>query len=309
MKLIKPSFEILEQGPGLDGIYEAIERAGRTCYKSKRPEGQAAKDFVDRMIASKHYAMLEHGTVYLRDCRNLEYENNIELVEYSHTLDKYSTNPYSKVRYTSDCIYVTTNYRVIVENNWLDDLKYLCEPTEYHEKRVTVRFTTDRGVSHEFVRHRVFSFAQESTRYCNYSKDKFGNELTFIIPSWYNKETDSAVKLKFLNYLTTTEGLYLDLLRGSYWAKKVIEEGATYEKFENIEKVFAPLTPQQARQVLPNALKTELVMTGFISDWKHLFRLRTSFIAETGKPHPDMSNLCDPLYKEFIRRGYMEPLV
>ena len=75
MKLIKPSFEILEQGPGLDGIYEAIERAGRTCYKSKRPEGQAAKDFVDRMIASKHYAMLEHGTVYLKIPIE-EYEKN-----------------------------------------------------------------------------------------------------------------------------------------------------------------------------------------------------------------------------------------
>ena len=192
-----------------------------------------------------------------------------------------------KVKTDDKYAYVTLNYRHIVENGWLDDLKYLCEPTEFHEKRVTVRFTTDRGVSHEFVRHRVFSFAQESTRYCNYSKDKFGNELTFIIPSWYNKETDSAVKLKFLNYLTTTEGLYLDLLRGSYWAKKVIEGGATYEKFENIEKVFAPLTPQQARQVLPNALKTELVMTGFVSDWQYLFRLRTSFLAETGKPHPD----------------------
>ena len=303
MKLIKPSFEILEQGPGLDGIYQQIEMAGRTCYRSQRPEGQAAKDFVDRMIASQHYAMLEHGTVYLRDCRNLEYENNTELVECPHTLDKYSTNPYSKVRYTSDCIYVTTNYRVIVENNWLDDLKYLCEPTEYHEKRVTVRFTTDRGVSHEFVRHRVFSFAQESTRYCNYSKDKFGNELTFIIPSWYNKETDSAVKLKFLNYLTTTEGLYLDLLRGSYWAKKVIEGGATYEKFENIEKVFAPLTPQQARQVLPNALKTELVMTGFVSDYQHFFDLRVRGI--TGTPHPDAKALAEPLMYEFKKRDWI----
>lgn len=144
--------------------------------------------------------------------------------------------------------------------------------------------------------------------YCNYSKDKFGNELTFIIPSWYNKETDSAVKLRFLDYLTTTEGLYLDLLRGSYWAKKVIEGGATYEKFENIEKVFAPLTPQQARQVLPNALKTELVMTGFASDWEHLFRLR-SRIAATGKPHPDMQALIDPLMDEFVARGYMESLV
>ena len=160
MKLIKPSYEILEQGPGLQGIYKQIELAGRTCYKSlDKITDDSAEDFVNRMITSKHYAMLEHGTVYLRDCRNLEYENNIELVEYPHTLDKYSTNPYSKVRYTSDCIYVTTNYRVLAENGWLKDLKYLCEPTEYHEKRVTVRFTTDRGISHEFVRHKILCVA------------------------------------------------------------------------------------------------------------------------------------------------------
>ena len=303
MKLINSSFEILEQEPGLQGIYKQIELAGRTCYKSlDKITKDSAKDFVDRMINSKHYAMLEHGTVYLKVPNEIVNEG----FQFETDWDTLCFNPYT--RYSTDCYYYyyTTNYRVIIEHDLQEVLKYLCEPTEFHEKRVTVRFITDRGVSHEFVRHRVFSFAQESTRYCNYSKDKFGNELTFIIPSWYNKETDSAVKLKFLDYLTTTEGLYLDLLRGSYWAKKVIEGGATYEKFENIEKVFAPLTPQQARQVLPNALKTELVMTGFVSDWKHLFRLRTSFIAETGKPHPDMSNLCDPLYKEFIKRGFIE---
>lgn len=297
MKLIKPSYSILDQGPGIEGIYEAIERAGRTCYKSKRPKGQTAKDFVDRMIASKHYAMLEHGTVYLKFTFRA---GGIATGPKDGT--KYMGNPYSKVNFGKGIEqYVTTNLRVLVENGWLNDLQYLCEPTEFHEKRVTVRFTTDRGVSHEFVRHRVFSFAQESTRYCNYSKDKFGNELTFIIPSWYNKETDSAVKLKFLNYLTTTEGLYLDLLRGSYWAKKVIEGGATYEKFENIEKVFAPLTPQQARQVLPNALKTELVMTGFVSDWNHFFDLRAR--GTTGAPHPDAKALAEPLMNDFINRG------
>lgn len=311
MKLIKPSYQILEQKPGLEGIYEMIELAGRTCYKSTRKEDTTAKDFVDRMIASQHYAMLEHGTVHLKIRKGTyAYSHYVVVCEpdddFMSSSRELSYRPYTKVNIQDDYIYVTTNYRVLVENGWLNDLKYLCEPTEFHEKRVTVRFTTDRGVSHEFVRHRVFSFAQESTRYCNYSKDKFGNELTFIIPSWYNKETDSAVKLKFLNYLTTTEGLYLNLLRGSYWAKKIIEGGATYEKFENIEKVFAPLTPQQARQVLPNALKTELVMTGFVSDWQYLFRLRTSFLAETGKPHPDMSNLCDPLYKEFVKRGFIE---
>ena len=296
MKLIKPSFEIYEQGPGLEDIYEAIERAGRTCYKSSRPEGQTAKNFVDRMIASQHYAMLEHGTVYLK------FESIVHVFGRGYLGGmKYIGNHYSKVDIEGTTQYVTTNYRVLVENDWLDDLKYLCEPTEFHEKRITVHFVCDRGVSHEFVRHRVFSFAQESTRYCNYSKDKFGNELTFIIPSWYNKETDSAVKLKFLNYLTTTEGLYLDLLRGSYWAKKVIEGGATYEKFENIEKVFAPLTPQQARQVLPNALKTELVMTGFVSDWEHFFDLRAR--GTTGAPHPDAKVLAEPLMGEFYKRN------
>lgn len=161
MKLIKPSFEILEQGPGLEGIYEAIERAGRTCYKSERKEGTTAKDFVDKMIASKHYAMLEHGTVYLKS-RELD----------SSPLERYAYNEYS--RYSNRFIdkeeckdgtsylyeeYVTTNYRVLVENGWLKDLKYLCEPTEYHEKRITVRFTTDRGVSHEFVRHKLLCVA------------------------------------------------------------------------------------------------------------------------------------------------------
>lgn len=176
MKLIKPSYEILEQKPGLEGIYEAIERAGRTCYKSTRPEGQTAKGFVDRMIASQHYAMLEHGTVYLKIIPDENHEGS-NYREYTALAHKYLGNPYSRCHISSHRVsgyysfyevysaYITTNYRVLVENGWLDDLKYLCEPTEHHEKRVTVRFITDRGVSHEFVRHRVFSFAMESTRY------------------------------------------------------------------------------------------------------------------------------------------------
>lgn len=297
MKLIKPSFEIYEQGPGLEGIYEAIERAGRTCYKSKRPEGQTAKDFVDRMIASQHYAMLEHGTVYLTIIDEVGDDYLDEQID-----NKYGENPYSKlVEEVVDNKYyyfITTNYRVLVENGWLDDLKYLCEPTEFHEKRVTVRFTTDRGVSHEFVRHRVFSFAQESTRYCNYSKDKFGNELTFIIPSWFETPIRRINAKQFLFEAECSkngESLFIGYLVGCE---------NTY-----IAMVSDGFTPQQARQVLPNALKTELVMTGFVSDWQHFFSLRTSIIAETGKPHPDASALADPLYKEFVCRGYMESLV
>ena len=297
MKLIKPSFEILEQQPGLEGIYEAIERAGRTCYKSKRPDGQTAKNFVDRMIASKHYAMLEHGTVYLKIRKGTyAYSHYVVVCEpdddFMSSSRELSYRPYTKVNIQDDYIYVTTNYRVLVENRWLNDLKYLCEPTEFHERRVTVRFTTDRGVSHEFVRHRVFSFAQESTRYCNYSKDKFGNELTFIIPSWMNSN-EQSINTKQGFGLKPGEELFAFLGKSERHYFKLLELG---------------LTPQQARQVLPNALKTELIMTGFVSDWQHFSRLRTSIIAETGKPHPDASALADPLYKEFINRNYLKEM-
>ena len=285
MKLINPSFKIYEQGPGLEGIYEQIELAGRTCYKSKRPEGQTAKDFVDRMIASQHYAMLEHGTVYLIE----RWKEGMEIKP------KYDNNPYSKVKvvnfYGETWKYITTNLRVLVENDWLDDLQYICEPTEYHERRVTVRFTTDRGVSHEFVRHRVFSFAQESTRYCNYSKDKFGNELTFIIPSWVD---------------TIEPGTYEDdhefpsMWGHDHWMESIWFDNMIKCENDYITMVREYLTPQQARQILPNSLKTELVMTGFVSDWQHFFDLRAR--GTTGAPHPDAKALAEPLMDEFYKR-------
>lgn len=286
MRLCKPSYEILNQGPGLEGIYEAIERAGRTCYKSTRPEGQTAKDFVDRMIASQHYAMLEHGTVYLRMPASLT----------PRAIEKYTLNPYSVVIQRKTSVnrgigdyYVTTNYRVLIENGWLKDLKYLCEPTEFHEKRVTVRFTTSISIGRELLRHRVFSFANESTRYCNYSKDKFNNEVTFIIPSW--AESLQEGKLEYSPFeITCKEAIFMD---NCYKAEKYYFEMLNNEA-----------TPQEAREVLPLATKSELVMTGFVSDWQHVFELRSS-IAATGKPHPDMVALIDPLMQEFTNKKFI----
>ena len=180
MKRIKPSFEIREPtGYTMDDIYKSIELAGRVSHRSEdRITEDSAKEFVDRMIKSGHGAMLEHGTVYL----TIPSANMSDIVIY-----KYFLNPYSKTFIDRINTYITTNYRVLVENDWLDDLKYLSNPGLFHPRRTTVKFICDRGVSHEFVRHRVFSFAQESTRYCNYSKDKFNNELTFIIPCWIKK--------------------------------------------------------------------------------------------------------------------------
>ena len=172
MKLIKQSFEILDQQCGLEGVYKQIERAGRTCYKSEdKITEDSAKEFVDRMIKSGHGAMLEHGTVYLKfNVKDLyivgedEYLNQQKKL--NDLINKYSTNKYSiaKVNQDYDTVFITTNYRVLVENDWLDDLQYICEPTEYHEKRITVKFITDQGILREFTRHRVFSFAVESTR-------------------------------------------------------------------------------------------------------------------------------------------------
>lgn len=192
MKLINSSFEIIEQKPGIESIYKQIELAGRVCYKSESNTTEnSAKGFVDRMIKSGHGAMLEHGTVYLHmefDSKEAYFNDELSLKYHneSHTkalrVRDVQTEPKGKQH-----AYITTNLRVLVENGWLDDLQYICKPTEYHEKRVTVKFITDQGILREFTRHRAFSFAVESTRYCNYSSNRFGNELTFIIPPWIDK--------------------------------------------------------------------------------------------------------------------------
>ena len=298
MRLIKQNFEIWNQPAGLEGVYKQIERVGRVCYKSEdKITEYSAKPFVDRMVKYGHGAMLEHGTVYLefhvKDPFEVgEEEYHSQQSELNKLINRYANNKYSiiKVNHYYDTVFITTNYRVLIENNWLKDLKYICKPTEYHERRACVHFVCDRGVSHEFVRHRVMSFAQESTRYCNYSKDKFGNELTFIIPNWVNthcpnkeQEGPSVPDMEWSSAMLNAEASYKILLKMGW-------------------------TPQQARAVLPNSLKTELVMTGFISDWKHFFRVR-SRIAETGKPHPQAQELADPLMDEFIKRGIMETLI
>lgn len=286
MRLIKPSVEIWEQPPGMSGIYQQIERCARVCYKSEDKIGEGtAEKMVEMLKEREHTAMLEHGTVYLMvDCSGRLY---------SKVAEKYTKNKYSMWKLHQDGIHycITTNLRVLVENGWLDDLRYLCEPTKYHEKRVTVHFTCDRGISHELVRHRVFSFAQESTRYCNYSKSKFNNEITFIIPCW----TDIP------------EGDY-----GSRVHPKIVQRGwhdgvaqifidnCRYSEDSYFRLLNESWVPQQARTILPNSLKTEVCMTGFVSDWKHFFELRTAQSA-----HPQMRELTIPLKDIFRNKGLL----
>lgn len=287
MKLIESSVQIIEE----KDPYKMIELAGRTCYKSEdKITENSAKEFVDRMIKLGHGAMLEHGTIYL----TIDGEDP--------NLSKIQSNPHTKVNlvpyevltegnYTiSYKAYITTNLRVLVENNLKELLCYQVEPTEHHEKRITAKFICDRGVSHEFVRHRVFSFAQESTRYCDYSKDKFRNDITYIIPSWLdlpegkysNWDNDwcdvSELKLLYpeVDNLSDPANCFLQSIKN-----------AEYYYFMLINRGWKP---QQARQVLPFAVCSPLVMTGFESDWEHFFELRCS-----GAAHPDARKLADEL--------------
>lgn len=294
MKLIKPYFEIWEQSAGLEGVYKQIEKVGRVCYKSENKITEdSAKPFVDRMIKSGHGAMLEHGTVYLF-CPTEEYVDSNGDVQYYNPLEKYQNNNYSVLVDSNEGIYVTTNLRVLVENGWMGDLQYLCEPTESHEKRITVHFVCDRGVSHEFVRHRVMSFAQESTRYCNYSKDKFDNQITFIQPSWIILDKEISP----INELCLLAGQYDRENPNLRYLASLVDANYTYILLLN-----KGWTPQQARAMLPNSLKTELVMTGFVSDWEKFFDLRAR--GTTGAPHPQAKELAEPLMKELITRKYI----
>lgn len=378
MKLVKPSFEIWEQPPGLGGIYKQIERAGRVCYRSEdKITEDSAKSFVERMINSGHWAMLEHSTVYLAIPIEYEYDDWGKLISEHFLSGDYPHNKYSKCIVVmdeededdDDCskygvMYITTNLRALVENDWMDDLKYLCEPTEYHEKRITVHFVLDRSTANEFVRHRIFSFAQESQRYCNYSKKKFGNEVTFIIPCWLDIPEGEAYWHDGINYRVgaTEENPFGESVNPKAWSNKesnCVEVHDYIRALDNAEKAYFrlmsawenrvtdrkyvtgfkgnPWTPQQARAVLPNACKTELVMTGFADDWwgEYLVidkstglvdqRIHGKFYTELNNidrdkyrivekgffplrcsqgAHPSAQELAIPLREEFIKRGY-----
>ena len=323
MRLVKPSYEIIEQGPGLQGIYDIIEKCGKVSYKSEPKGGEVAKRFVEARAKERHGAVLEFGTVYL--CIEeppVDVDENgrpTGLKDWGATqsiVRFYSNNKYSKIGalYNSKW-YITTNYRVLVENNRLDDLKYLCEPTEYHEKRYTVKFIADIGVGREFLRHRVMSPVQESTRYVNYMKEKFGEQCTFVIPPW--------IDLPECEDLTYWDGDWVDMKKMKIvypgkksktsawlWAMDFAEKQyrVLTNDWSDIEGVDeedkAPWTAQQARTVLPLSTKAEFALCGFTDAWIHFFRLRSD-IAATGKPHPQAQELANPLREEFIERKYV----
>lgn len=291
MKLINSSFKILEQPEKQIGIWKHIERCGRLAYRS---ENNITEDsyikFCKMLLTNHHLSVFEHGTAYLIYKYPRKSYNKMAIVSF------YEKNPYSEVNIYEEgddmIAYITTNMRVVIENQLDNDSFYghLCDRTDKHARRISVHMICDRGISAEGNRHRRNSITEMSTRYCNFSKDKFGNEISIIKNSDIDKTVDPlGVYDEFYN-CNNNESTATD-----YWY--AANEFTEFCYMKLLEKGW---TPQQARRVLPLDLKTEVIYTAFVDDWKHFFKLRCDANA-----HPDMLEIAIPLRDEFIKQGYI----
>lgn len=290
MKLIEQKAEYWKQ----ENVKKHIEKCARVCYKSEcNITDDSAEKFVNRLIKSKHHAMLEHATVYLTLQGGREKRED-------DAINFFILNPYSTVNIepeNSNIIYVTTNHRVF-RCMPIDCWDWVCKKTEHHADRHTMFLTTSIGIVRELLRHRNFSFANESTRYCNYNNSsKFGNDITFIKPYWAKLNTGKYVTdfvkhdlynigdgflVEFDDYTVQENILVNELIYSEFIYKSLIEKHGR--------------TAQEARDCLPLCTKSDIVMTGFSDDWEHFFDLRLR--GTTGAPHPDMKILAEMIYEE-----------
>ena len=312
IKVVNPSVEIWNQeGYTLDAIWKHIARCARVCYQSTpKNNGETDYGFLVRTlfrgndvgnqsyntkdIIKCHLSVCEHGTVHLK------YPLFMSGAVAQAT--RFIHNNYSRTREHEGYIYVTTNMRVLIEHNWMDELEFIDTTPNcpYYVPRHTICFITDIGSSRELNRHRVNSISEESTRYCAYDKDKFGNGITVAKLPWI-PEIDNEDKSN--NYY---EGFFID---NEIFHDNIIEERYTYNwtavdwflyGIQICDLVYRKTrelgwTAQQAREILPLNTKTQVVHTAFVDDWKHWLKLRSNEVS--GKVHPCIKELADKLVK------------
>lgn len=291
MKLIKQSFEILEQKDfSLIGIKKFIERCGRVCYKSEdRITDDSYEKFVNMLEKRDHARPLEFGTVHLKISSGMLFEKFLQdLVDY-----KLYNPAWIKYKELPEYTYITTNYR-----HYLQIIKkcpYIAEYfTEqdncYYPSRYTVHMVLSRGIMDEFRTHVGLSHLAESTRYCNYSKDKFDNQITFIQPSWIILDKEIAP----INELCLLSGQYDRENPNLRYLASLVDANYAYVLLLN-----KGWTPQQARDVLPLSVKSELISCGFEDAWENFFYRRCANDA-----HPMAREIAIPLQKRFKELGY-----
>ena len=323
MKIVSPSAEIMQ---AIKNPQKHIESIARTCYKSNDLITEDShKRFISNLVERKHWAMLEHY-IFIYSVDHVFYENynmfasmlNIPLTYMKMTnidgrylisfsgrtlLDLYELVNYCDSGKYHDTIEEFKEYtlKLMKQCVYDYDCKELFNQEPRHDEVIpnplftaitldqlenemtqeefmvhgwkSVKFICDRGVSHEIVRHRDSSYAQESTRYCSYNKDKFGNEITVIKPCMFNNDSeDINEKQKY-----------------KFW-----EESIKHSEDAYFYLLDMGATPQEARSVLPNSLKTEIIMTARNYEWVHFFELRCDKAA-----HPQMREVAIPLYHQF----------
>lgn len=276
MKLIKQSFQFVNQkGFTLKDIYKHIEYCARISYKSQdKITDTSYEKFVNMLESRGHDRPLEFGTVHLKMSSSQFDALQMLLIKnkvYNDYWIKYN------IIDTEDNCYITTNYRYYLELCKYDKgvSEYL-DPSDspFYPKRYTVHMILDRGVMDEFRTHVGLSHLAESTRYCNYSKDKFGNELTFIQPCWDIRGSN------YIDFLQHAEWGYFRMLKNGW-------------------------TPQQARSVLPLGIKSELISCGFEDAWANFMRRRSPKYGDPGA-HPMAAEIADKLCEEFLKRGFID---
>lgn len=293
--------KLIEQAPGIQGMYEQIEQCGRICYRSIPKGGKSAESFAQAMVSSGHHAMLEHGTVYLTMPVNSPTDEPHPIVYNKYTKAHRVFKPFHDGRGMD---YITTNYRVLIENGWTDLLQYWSEPDEMHFRRLSILFDTSIGISREFNRHRVNSMAESSTRYCNYTKDKFGGAISVIEPNWLrDRAAVVAMTVKNKTLKDCCEEIYLERDKEweklDYWLFAMETANYCYQKL-----IELGCKPQEAREVLPLSTNTQLVHTAFIDDWKHFLELRAQD-TPTNHPHPMAKEIASQVQASLQGAGYI----
>ena len=318
MKIIKSNVSILEQEPGVIGMYKHIERVGRVAYKSEDRITEDSWEKFNEMIYRKgHHAVFNLGTVYL----TIPKPGNETIIE---TLK--STAPWTVWEEKNNIVLFTTNYRVICQLQYVNVMKnFWSEPTEDHYHRVTAHWICSRSIAQEILRHRVLCPVMESTRYILYSREKFGGELNYILPQWIYRVRDSwaqsidSLTGKKYDYLLGMDGQELwnalccidrtVASRDTFW--KAAEDEYMYEVRTDEGET---LTAQEARDVLPLGVACELFTTGYVKDWVYevpnpdtnpekagFFNLRCAPDA-----HPDVRVLAQDLKDQFIKENLID---
>ena len=308
IKVVNPNVEIWKQEDyALDAIWKHIARCARVCYQSvPKDNNESDYDFLVRTLfrgvepknintkdlVKYHLSVCEHATVHLKYRLFITKDINQAI--------RFNDNHYSRTKEHDGYVYVTTNMRVLIEHHWMDELEFIDTTPNcpYYAERTTINFITDIGASRELNRHRVNSISEESTRYCRYNADKFGNNISVAKLPWIDI-ANSACQ----GYLT---GLYSDNeicnnnkivphFTKNWTAINWFLYGLQIANLVYCKCIELGWTAQQAREILPLNTKTQVVHTAFVDDWQHWLKLRSN--EASGKVHPCMKELADKLVK------------